>query len=457
MNTMRTPTLSGAKSIALIATLCSLLAIPAFAEAPILGSNGEIFQLQLGLKSAILPASQGPDTHLAVLEISRRDGSTERFVVPGTGQGQDIESAATVLFEPATETLFIVWESRVNFIHSVLKMVSFDGTAWSDVISLRGGWVTPRSTPTIAITRGEYPSLDGSTSVHRTILHMTWWESTPDGDEVLYAPIILENGGFVEVQDSLVLAQVPTVGEADPAFGLVSEALLHSPDIRPARDADSVIIGFADAGSGLFRTVEVHAIPGQLSGFADRLRSRIVEFSTTELQPLQRAELAWSEISLLGANLHPSVRDYIARGVFDYLVDSESPQDNPELLAEGVRRLVIEIGDSATGGSLMSFNDALRSRIVEFDSHSGERQTPSHVFTVRPTSERAAPLTPEAPTSLYLSPTGQQALVAWEEEGGISYIETTADGWTEGVTLRFGASLTQAIARQILSERANNL
>jgi hypothetical protein len=431
-------------------------AVPVTAEdsSVALGADGTIYRLHLGNSAEILPGAGYGDTFLAALEITDLSGGTSWHVVPETDLGQDVEAGATLLFEPSTETLFLVWETRINYIHSVLNLASFGAEGWSDVVRLRGGWVAPRSTPQAVLTQDEYPAGDGAEPIHRMILHLVWWEANEHGDEILYSPVILENGSLVEIREPYVLNNVPPLLESPPQIAL-ADALLRAPTIRQGQNGGAVLVGSVDAATGLLRSVEVRTIPGQLSAVADDLRSRIIDVAVVSLDPEKLEPAVQTAVLEATASFHPSVRAYLTQKVSSYLAESPTGSRDPETLAEGIRQLVLEVGDSLLGNGLVNYSDGLRSRIIDV-TRTGDEATRSHSFAVSAVTDHIAPWTPEAHSQLYLSGSGRQALVAWDEEEGVSFIETTAEGWTEAVQLPLSPSLDLAGIHGMLQGRADN-
>ncbi len=451
-------------AITLTAAL-ALTGIPSSAEPQnmVLGSDGEVYQLHLGYRSEIFPASSDSDTFLLALEITRQDGSSDLMVIPGTDTGEDIESTAALIFEQSSQTLFLVWDSRVNYIHSVLKVASFDGEFWSDPISVHGGWLTPRGKPHIAVTRDKYDIDVGGDSrvIQRTILHLAWWEASDTGDAVFYTPIILENGVYLGNHSVISMADLEESGETG-AYEALSEELLQTVAIRNGRDADTILLGFTDPRTAQIRTVEIRPTPGAISRVADGLRPRMVEFGSEAdlradlpaLAALVRQEVVQLSIR---ARLNPGVRSYLAQQVFQLVINTDPATFDAESLASEARSLVVELGNLLLSDRLVNVSDALRPRMVEFGDRSGGEAGPSHVFTTRVLSSRPAPSTPAAPTRLYLSSDGREVLVAWQGEERLSYVESDSGGWSAESNLLFGTGgLSLDSALEILRQRAEN-
>ncbi|MCB1035428.1 MAG: hypothetical protein KDD47_16515 [Acidobacteria bacterium] len=453
-----------AAATALAASLLFFAAPPAAAlrHDVILGAGGEVYKLHLGYRSEIFPASSGSDTFLLALEVLHQDGSSDLMVVPDTDIGDDLESTAALIYEERSRTLFLVWDSRVNYIHSVLKLASFDGAQWSDAITVRGGWLTPRGTPQIAVTRDKYEvEIDAEPQViHRTVLHLAWWEGSDDGEEVLYTPIILENGVYVGNHEVFSMASLEPAG-APGAPALLSEDLARAVSLRSGRDAETVMLGFVDSLTAQVRTVEIRPTPGPLSSVADGLRAQIIELGSLaapgdDLQIL--ATQIRREVELLSnrAHLNPGVRSYLAQQVYRLVAGTDPASLDPSALADAASNLVVELGNQLLGDRLVNVAGSLRAQIIELGDRTGG-QEPPHIFALRVLSSRPAPITPAAPTSLFLSSDGREVLVAWQGEERLGYVESAGDGWSDEASLGLGPDgLDLGAALHILQQRAES-
>lgn len=445
--------------LALAWVLGATMAAPANSQMAALGHDGEVYRLRLGPGNTFIAGPSAPASHLLALEITHQDGRVELSVVPETDLGDSVESTAALLYEESSETVFLVWDSRVNYIHSELRLASYHAGVWSDVIKVRGGWLTPRSAPRIAVTRDKTELVGaegGHRVVQRTIIHLAWWEGTDGGDAVYYTPIILEDGQYVGTHEVLLLNELSF--EAVEANGKdVSPPLLQAPSLRSGRDSESMLVGFVDAATGFLRTAEIRPTPGILTGLGDRLRHRIIDMGSlvdwTNDPPAFGRDVR-REVVAAAEQLHPSVRNYLAQEIQRLFTETTASSSSLEELANEARLQIVEIGTTLLSGRLQNINGGLRHRIIDMGSLA-DPQGGSHVITARPLINRPAPTTPDAPTFLYLSGDGTEALVAWYTAETVSYVETSgAEAWTAPATLLLGEVLDLVGAFEILEQRA---
>ncbi|HUR83578.1 MAG TPA: hypothetical protein VM733_22670 [Thermoanaerobaculia bacterium] len=173
------------------------LALPAFGATSLLTPDG--------VRYALEPAPDSPQ-----VEIARSEGvQRARLVVPST-QDVNAEFDAQLLFDNATNSLFVVW-SRDGVPGSEIRYAILDST---------GKWSSPRL---ITAGAGAYRGLQfvlthpsGDEDV--TLLHAAWWSLTGSRSEAEYALFAFENGRFLsgDVQDLESLAALQydvTAGE----------------------------------------------------------------------------------------------------------------------------------------------------------------------------------------------------------------------------------------------------
>ena len=122
-------------------------AAPSFATAtatPVeLGSDGTIYRLWTGTFGELF----GPDNTavpgdrpILALDIVPSGQPLVRHLVPGT-EGAESESSAALLFDRASSSVHIVWNSRTvaNLTVSRLQLRSLAPEGWTELIELSGG------------------------------------------------------------------------------------------------------------------------------------------------------------------------------------------------------------------------------------------------------------------------------------------------------------------------------
>jgi len=146
------------KRLLAFAFLAAALATPAFsAEAQLaVGGEGELYRVQAGSYGALFTAGALPaETPVLALDIERPGEALERLLVPGT-EGEEEESSPALVLESTTDSLFLVWESRINSIHFRLNLGSYAAGAWSEPIEVSGNVYAAKSSPRLAVSRDAY-------------------------------------------------------------------------------------------------------------------------------------------------------------------------------------------------------------------------------------------------------------------------------------------------------------
>src|SRR6476469_939342 len=167
-------------SILILILLAGALASPAFAQdgTSALGTAGEVYQAKAGAYKDLFPKGHdtAPGNTVLAIDLIQPGTAPQRMLVPYT-TGADIETSPAVLFEDNSNTLFLLWASKINSINSVLMLASFDGKAWGPPIQIIGNPFSSKTSPQLAITRDSFQVTDpsGNTSTRsRTIIHLVW-------------------------------------------------------------------------------------------------------------------------------------------------------------------------------------------------------------------------------------------------------------------------------------------
>ncbi len=440
-----------------------LTSTAASAQSVTLGDEGEIYRLLVGSKSELFPEMGGEDTPLLALDITRQDGTQERFIVPETDVANDTEKTAALFYEEVSKTVFLAWDGRVNNIHSVLSLASYNADGWSDVIQIRGGWLTPRTAPRIAVTREHFSAAPGveTQALQRTYIHLVWWEGPDSGDEIYYTPIILENGTYVGEHPVTLLGDLID-GETASTGVSISAALSRAPALSLGVDGEALVIGFSNVETGTLHLIEIRPAAGAIANVAGGIGHRIIDigyaFSWRD-NPLAFATAIRQEFHQLGTNLHPVIRSFLARELFEFLSEPQPEDVSLEDFARRAQELLVEATNTILSGRLSNISGGIGHRIIDIGFSSVTEipeESTEYFFTSRAIRSLAAPETPEAPTQLYLSGSGSEALVAWDEEGVVRYVETQAGGWSTEATLSLRPDLDRAMVHSLLRQRITN-
>jgi len=455
-------------SVAVVAALAATLgAVPARSQTTTtVGDHGELYTVETGLYGDLFPGQSLADTDNAslALDITRPGQALERLLVPGTGT-EDFEDSASLVFDDESGALFILWQTKINLIHSKLDLVSFHDGEWSPVIEIWGspfGWKTA---PQLAVTRDQFvtETEDGGTRAWaRTVVHVIWAEDGTYGPNILYSPIILLDGEFVGTSPVYSLTDLANLGDQGISGG-VELALAEAPRIQAGRNGQTVVIGFTDAASGRLVTLEMEVLPGEVSYLADRCRRQLIGIGN-KLRTEPTAYLDEVRRQLIGIgrkiDLHPGVAMYAADVAVDEIL-TERPSADVAAIADGVRRQIIAVGARMTDRGVDRTLPKTGYSILDL---SNDESTTSDrgADLIRVSTVANLPAPPidgsAAPISLYLSRSGDSVIVAWPEGARLVYHESRDGGWGDRLQLVIGSPGVPSLerAKEMLRQRAEN-
>lgn len=436
------------------------------------GSDGELFVLRGGAYGDLFP-EQGladPANPALALDQTVSGGDTERFLVPGT-ETADTEDNASVLFEGESGTLFILWQTKVNVIHSRFNLVGFRNGEWTEGVEISGnpyGWKSP---PQLAVARDTFRTRQDDGSLRtwkRTVVHLLWWEDNPSGHPVpYYSPVTFIDGEYtgwnpVHRLDALLPEEISRTGEtSNPGSAVVAKALT----IREGRDAQSAAVGFVDPVSGRLVSLVLELIPGEITFIADEIRAQIDEFGR-DLWPDQPEALAAktrTRVHELGTDLglHPALTRYLADQAHGDLSGAD-PSEPLNAIADRIRAQIDEFGARITDAGLdrMAEKSTTIPRFVDLpaapsSSVEGDRSIVPNKLQLLVASIRSVPVTGREGVSLHLAPNAREALISWLGEDVVHYRESRKEGWSPPRALRLGSDLDLDGAREILEQRAH--
>lgn len=432
----------------------------------VLGSRGELYQLHSGPYAELFPEGEAaaPDAMVLALDVLRAEGGPQRFLVPET-QGGNEETLPALVYEDESESLFLVWVSRINSLHSIFKLASFDGSRFSDPIDVTGNPFAAKAAPQIAITRDSYTDFDGSglpVVVRRTILQLVWEEQTESGAyETFYTPIVLEDGVYLGWNPVYRLNEFDT---AAAAGANVPGNLVLAPALQKGDDDRTIIVGFTSARTGRLITVQVDILPRELVRLSDQIRSTIIDTGTRLNYPNNLRELAsQAKAAILsrGGAFHQEMLEALSTKVYNQILGGGSSQ-TLVALSGGIRSTIIDTGFKFSDRGLRpNQRDVGAARTVEIGKsvgHTGPTNGwPAHFVQFRVASSRIAPsVGSDAPVRLFLSGNGTEAAVAWTQADRILYRDSRAQEWSEPRELRLSPNLNLDRALEILEQRARN-
>jgi hypothetical protein len=441
----------------------------AHATAPpgaVLGAEGELFLIEQGQYGELMnqPQAPGADHSALVLRVRRADRPDELYPLPAS-LGAEVESTAALLYEEASDTLFVAWESRTNYIHSQVLLAGFSGGTWGDPVRVSDARFSFKSDPQLAVTRDTFEGRDPAgepVEVKRTVLHVVWVEDRADGTAVPYSPVLLVDGVFDRSETGPIYVLTDLITERQEDLLPVPLADLPLPPTVAAGSNDhSVILGFVHPASGRLITVDVAVLSGDVSSLAGIARAHIIE-SGSRYDSANPGDVS----SLAG----------IARA---HIIESGSRYDAAVLsyLADLVRVFVLEIApefDLSDEGDLQSFSDKARAHIIEsgvrLDRRGlraqssqapyrildiGDAETSHQVSLAVIASRGLEGLEIGADPAVLLSPDGTDALIAWQHGDQLRYQESHGDGWS-GVRALSLATIDFERALEIVEHRIRN-
>ncbi|HXU30983.1 MAG TPA: hypothetical protein VN851_10445 [Thermoanaerobaculia bacterium] len=428
-----------------------------------LGSNGDLYRVRAGTYQDLFPSLAQSNVVVLALDITRpgADGpSTQRLLVPGTA-GNDVESSPALFFEESSKRIFLVWESRINPLHSVLYLTSMASGEFGDVVQISGDQYSFKGSPRIAVSHDTFDvtGADNQPERHyRTIVQTVWWETTGDGDHAVYAPVVLIDGIYLGWNPVFPLDDLATA-ESTRVLATPTGPLLHAPSIQLGDDGATVAT-FVNSETGRLNTAEIDVLPVDLSEIAARVRAKILSFPRIPTPISLLADPVRSEIIDFGGALHPSLRHFLADQVRSEIIDFGSRYNPGQVrrLSDFIRSEIIDFGADAFGGR-GGRQQNLVYRVTEVMATPTAEPTvekPGHALSLHTAVDLPIPETGDAVPNIYTSTHGDSLIVSWQQDDQILYRESTADGWTDVLSIALGANMTQEQAEQILAQRAKN-
>lgn len=454
--------------LAVAAAACAAATGPAWSQAQMtsVGAHGELYTVETGLYGDLFPGQSlaDPENPSLALDITTPDGIMARLLVPGTGS-DDLEDSASLVFDDRSETLFILWQTKINVIHSKLDLISFHAGSWSPMIEIWGspfGW---KSSPQLAVTRDQFVTEtdDGGTRAWaRTVVHVIWAEEGAYGPTILYSPIILLDGQFVGNSPVYNLSELADV-DHDSFSGPVDPALASAPRIQAGRNGQTVVIGFVESETGRLVTLEAEVLPGEIAHLSERMRRQLIGLGAkVETQPNAYVDELRRQLIGIGRkiDLHPGVAMYAADVVTEELLKDHSGEDI-NAFAERLRRQLIGIGARMTDRGVDRTLAKTGYTILDLpDADTDDTARGPDLIRVSTVSNRPAPSIGDsaASISLYLAQSGDSVIVAWPEDDRLVYRESQADGWSDQLQIVVGSPGVPTIERaeEMLQQRASN-
>lgn len=433
----------------------------------VLGAEGELFHIEQGTFGELMnrPRSPHAANSVLVLRIERNDRPAERHLLPAT-LGPDVESAAALLYEEASDTLFVAWEQRTNLIHSQIRLAGFTGGAWGDPIAVSDSRFSFKSDPRLAVTRDSFEGRDAEgepVTVRRTVLHVVWVEERAEGLAVVYSPLVLLDGAFEGPGPGPIFALSDLVTAADDELLPVPLADLPLPAaVDAGADGHSVVVGFVHPASGRLTALDLVLLSGDVSSLADKARAQMIEtggrYDTRSPGGVRAlADATRAQMIETGVRLDPAVLSFVADRMHAFVLEHAPDYD---LSDDGELR---RFGDIARGqyietGVRLEERGLRRSALAQpmvLDLR-GSEDEPSHQIALDVVAARGLDGADHGDGALVvLSPSGADALIAWEQGGQLRYQESRGEGWSQVRAIPL-TTLGRDRALEIVRQRIRN-
>ncbi len=456
--------MSHARILLSLAALAALGSPALVAEVPrdaALGLGGEIYVAKSGrCRDLFSDCAAASSNHpLIAIDVQPPGEPLRRLKVPET-DGAAIEGQPALVFEDASNSLFVFWESKPQPQHSRVNLAWLKGGVWSQVFEVSGDIAPLKGPPQVSITRDDFEVVGaaGQPSVlhSRTVLHVAWWEKAASSEEVFYTPIFLIDGAYLGRNEVYNLSDLDASAVPQQHMMLPAD-LFRSPRMESGRDENSVVLGFVNKATERFLVFDARVLPAELGELADGTAARIEAdedlFSADGLVSL--AEHARGHMIEIGHRLHPGLLTFLADDVAADIRDTGLETGSVVSLAEHARGHMIEIGARVFGeGGLAGGDAATVSRVLEIRAPAvgGVEGRPHHVW-LRLVNERRAPGVGAGPIWIFLAEDGRRAVVSWSETGALRYRESRDAGWTAARRIALEGPIDAARAEQILRQR----
>jgi hypothetical protein len=419
-----------------------------------LGGSGEVYRVLSGRYDQLLP--NAPATFAAspvlALDILPSGGGVARRLLVPTTEGGNVESKPYVFHEDGLDTVFIVWESRTNLIHSQINLISYGESGWSELIALSPDSWSFKNSPQIAVTTDTYQTAgaDGAVVNHRrTVVHTVWWEQSDGGGRSIYSPVVLIDGSYIGWNPIQVLNDLdPTTTLAEAG---VEPSLYKAPGVVAGAARGSVVVAFVNPKTGRVLNIEVDVLPWQLTELAAEIRAKVAALATEKNGNIKAiADGARAHILVSGAKWF-NIRfvTSLANELYNYLLLPGTDGSDLRSLPGEARAHILIAGVEISGHTLGGGRPP-RTFEIPLDA----AQTQSMFLQLRLNAVLPAPATGHGmTTTLLASPGGENGLVAWEDGAVIRYRESHDGEWSEARSLVLGGDLDREHAYQILEQR----
>ena len=425
-------------------------------ELTILGFDGRPVRVVQASYGDLFPVGTETEPRNPVLALGFEDPnrSTEYLLVPGT-EGPDEENEIRLVFNKASDALFVFWESRDDDAAELRLVRLGTDLGWSEVLTISDNPLSSDAQPRLWVTQdtARFESAEGGATLeHRTLLHLVWSEVGPAGDRAVYRAMVLQEGSF-GAGSNFELSEVapePLEHSVDPSLSLIS-----SPAVTRGRDERSATLVFVDPVSRALVTAEISALPQELQQLAGGARPHITIVGHRMPRPRLADEMHdYVLSSSVSGSFHSAALDYIADRVRNTVLELGDPLSEPDLTELGNRvwEEILRAGASFGTRGLAGSSEK-ESTLLAVGGESRDTPEAVHALEVRAVAVFPVPETDDAPTRLFVSPDGQSVVVAWLVERELLFREWEGEAWSDVQRLQLDDGLTLPGAYDLLERR----
>ena len=131
-------------------------------------------------------------------------------------------------------------------------------------------------------------------------------------------------------------------------------------------------------------------------------------------------------------------------------------------VSSAARIHLVLVGARSQEGDLLEESTAGESHVLLAAAQPVGDDYVQHLARLQVKSERAVPTVGDGQPTIFVSPEGTGAVVVWEGETSLNYVETVAgasadEAWSESFSLQIDDNLSRSEAYSILRERARSL
>ncbi|MHB0969384.1 MAG: hypothetical protein ACYC7A_11895 [Thermoanaerobaculia bacterium] len=283
---------------------------------------------------------------LLQLTVATHEGTTKTFVPASFEGGWHVDPS--LAWDAASETLFVFWQRKPNFLTTELLLSSYRAGEWSKPILIDEDSLKLRFDLGVGVSRfATETNEEGEvTKLPALAVHVIWWEQRGDGELARYAQLAIQNGEIVSIKRADLDVFVDGTLEPVVVPEDFDRDLLRHPVIFENAAHDSVDVIFATWTNNIFHKLQIRPIVQQ-GVLTEPIGVRLGDFGppTKGRVRIDPTSSTLSMIATPGGNIaFYTIEDgkltYVLRrnGVWD------EPKSLPDSIAstgiEGLRRLV---------------------------------------------------------------------------------------------------------------------